>query len=252
MDLSHFSHLMVLVSIVLGMAITELIGSIGAILRNRQGIILHFPLCMWVVLVCLTLIQFWWAAWQFGRLTLSFGGYVGIILIAILHYLLARIVLPDFSSPDVVAEYTSGDKYDLRSYYLRNVAWMSGVAILLIVLIITVDGILFGMHRSSVAAQKLPYRLVFVALLGIVLITGEIDRRRVKKEAEKAARSGELPKPVYRMRRSFLWAHAVITVVFAGALTLFIIKTTPLSLPSLAPQGALVEMDEGHVAPVER
>jgi hypothetical protein len=221
---------MVLISIILGLGITEIMSSVAAIFRNRDRIVLHFPSIMWVALTCLSLVQFWWAVWDFGRVRVSFPTYVLILLVAMFHYLLTRVVLPNFASSDVVEQFQEPRKYHLESFYVRNVSKMCVVAVTTVLLILAVDWWVFRNEPTSTYDEKLGPRLVFLFLLAVVWITGAINLRNVMKEAGAAksrshAGSGlPVPEtlPSYKLKRWVFWLHAACTLFFAVAFTGFI------------------------------
>lgn len=213
-DPSFFSHLMVLISIILGFAITEIFTSVGAILRNRKSIVFSYAPLMWVFVVCLSIVQFWWAMWSFSEVGTEFGPYALLIFITTVNYLLTKIILPNFASADVVGELTSGT-YSLESYYLRNVSWMSGMAVLLVVLSVVNEVSHFGTCAGSMFRAKLPMRLLFVFLLVVMGITGYVRKRELEKDVSAKPSS-------YGFNKRTRIIHNACTSLFAVTFCLYI------------------------------
>lgn len=213
LDTGFFGHLMVLISIILGFGIAELVTSLGAIVRNRKDVTLSFALLMWVALVCLVVVQFWWAAWDFSQKKLSIWDYFAIIVATVFHYLMTTVVLPKLASPEVVEQLMAG-KYRLESFYVRNVTAMCAAAVTLLLVIIGTDLWVFGLGEESRFMDKLLHRVGFMAVLVVLWISGYWNHRRERETARKEAE--------YVLRRGVRALHNVCTLVFAVLLFSFI------------------------------
>ena len=121
-----FSYLSVLLSIILGLGITQVLTSAGRLIRARQAVVLYWPPLVWAGLLLVIYVQSWWS--MFGlrsRTEWSFLGFLVVLLQTVDLYMLSALVLPE----DVAA---SG--VDLRAHYARQAPWFFGflVAALLI------------------------------------------------------------------------------------------------------------------------
>lgn len=159
-----FSYLAVLISIILGLGITHLLGGLGHLLHVRRHARIYWPTLAWVGLLLLLHVQTWWA--MFGLRALrswSFLAFLLVLLQPVILYLLAALVLPDA---------TSDSPSDLQANYFAQSRWFFGLAILLLVV---------SLVRDRVLAGSLPGR-VNLAVHGLLFLgwgTGFISRRDV-------------------------------------------------------------------------
>lgn len=110
--MTPFEYSLVLVSIIVGLAIADLLASVHRLLRARQRIRWHWHPLAATVLVLLVMLQFWWGFYLLGRFQI-WSHYWAFLLLAlqlILMFLLACAALPD----------EVPDRLDLASYYEQN------------------------------------------------------------------------------------------------------------------------------------
>ena len=95
--MTPFEYSLVLVSIFVGLAITDMLVSLHRILRSRTKIHWHWLPLVAALLVLLTLLQFWWGFYQLGRIDVwnQYGAFLLLLLQLILMFLLACAALPD-------------------------------------------------------------------------------------------------------------------------------------------------------------
>jgi hypothetical protein len=131
----QFNYLAVLISIVLGLGITQLLSGVGRLLQGRRRVRLYWPTLAWVGLLLVIQVQTWWA--MFGLRTLrswTFFGFSLVLLQPIVLYLLAALALPDASSETV----------DLREHYYDHSRWFFGLTVLLLAVSLTRDRVITG------------------------------------------------------------------------------------------------------------
>lgn len=63
--MSRFEYLSILVSIVIALAISELVQGWGALIRRRDGARPYGLHVAWTVLGLLAMVQWWWGFWQY-------------------------------------------------------------------------------------------------------------------------------------------------------------------------------------------
>lgn len=91
-----FSYLSVLLSIILGLAITQVLQGYRALLLARGRVRLSSPVLIWSVLILLLAAQAWWASFDLrGRTHWDFLTFAVILLQMILVYMIAALVFPD-------------------------------------------------------------------------------------------------------------------------------------------------------------
>lgn len=162
--MSQFEYVMVLLSIVLGLGITHLLGGVGALLYRTsvQGapVRLYSGHLLWVAYVFFYLIGFWW--WEFswaGTETWGLLLYVFLVLYATSLFLLCVVLFPR----------RADDVTDFGSYFLA--VRKPFYALLLIVTGIDVgEAFLKGpeyMGRLGTMYWSLTFTLVVIAMIGM-------------------------------------------------------------------------------------
>lgn len=107
--MTAFEYLSVLLSIILGLAITQVLQGYRSLLLTRGTIRLYWPTLIWSGLVLLIATQSWWASFALdGRRDWQFGIFAVILVQMGLIYMLAAVVLPDVSG---------GFAIDLQAHY---------------------------------------------------------------------------------------------------------------------------------------
>lgn len=107
-----FSYLSVLLSIILGLAVQQVLQGYRALILSRRRIIFYAPPLIWSVLMLTMVAQHWWASFGLaGRSEWSFGLFATVLIMTALIYMMAAIVLPDVPADE---------KLDLRTHYYRE------------------------------------------------------------------------------------------------------------------------------------
>ena len=111
--MTPFEYSLVLVTIIVGLAIADLLESLHRLLRFRTSIHWHWLPLAAALLVLLTLLQFWWGFYQLGRADVwsQYGAFLLLLLQLVLMFLLACAALPDDNERD---------RLDLGDYYEHN------------------------------------------------------------------------------------------------------------------------------------
>lgn len=95
-----FEYVMVLVSIIIGLALTHILTALGGAVQRLRGhgppIRLEATYLLWVGFVLIWLVSFWWWEFRFQELQIewTFGLYLFIILYAIWLFLLSVVLVP--------------------------------------------------------------------------------------------------------------------------------------------------------------
>jgi len=166
---SPFEYVMVLVSIVIGLAITHILTALAAgvhRLRGRGAALRLDPIYMlWVGYVLIWLVSFWWYEFNFQALRdeWTFGLYLFVITFAILLFLLAAILIPHRLEG-------VGDSY---SYFMEGRRWFFGVSILAMVFDIF-DTLLKGSDYAV-----LPAAMWYTVFSILVVLAALFSRRRI-------------------------------------------------------------------------
>ena len=158
--MDEFSYLSVLLSIILGLAITQILKGFRGLLQSRKRVRLYWPALAWAGLLLLIYVQTWWA--MFGLRShhdWTFGAFAIVLLQTIVLYMLAGLVLPDFFGEEVI---------DLRANYYAHHGWFFGLAILAGVVSIAKDFVLDGALPES---RNLSFHLAFILTAAIAAIS---------------------------------------------------------------------------------
>jgi len=158
--MDQFSYLSVLISIILGLGITQLVTGLGRMIQARGRVQLYSPTIAWVALLLIIHVQTWWA--MFGlrnQAAWSFAQFFIVLLQPLVLSLLAALVLPDIG-PDTAV--------DLRANYFAQSRWFFGLTVLLLVVSLVKDVVLSG---SLPNALNLGTHILLIATSIIAALT---------------------------------------------------------------------------------
>ncbi len=131
-----FSYLSVLLSIIIGLAITQLLQGFGRIIQAREHVRIFWPSLAWAGLLILVCVQSWWA--MFGLRAhedWSFFPFLIVVAQTIDLYLVTALVLPEIAP---------GEEVDLRTHYYRQLTWFYCLTIALILISLAKDLVFSG------------------------------------------------------------------------------------------------------------
>lgn len=152
-----FSYLSVLLSIILGLAITQILQGYRALILTDEKVSIDWLPLVWSVLILLFVTQSWWAS--FGMRThenWTFLSFSGILLQMALLYMMAAVVLPD--APQ-------GATIDLSQHFERHRAAMFGFLLAVLIASVVKDLLLDGRLPT-------PANLGFHAILAVTALIG--------------------------------------------------------------------------------
>ena len=148
-----FSYLSVLISLILGLAITQVLKGFRGLMHARTRVTTYWPAVLWGALIIVMSVQSWWA--MFGLRThtdWTFIEFSVVLAQTIVVYLLAALVLPDFFGDAPV---------NLRDHYYDHRRWFFSLLVLVILISLAkglvIDG---GLPRPT----DLAFHLLFIAL----------------------------------------------------------------------------------------
>jgi hypothetical protein len=110
--ISPFEYIIVLISIILGMGITQILSGVAGMILRWEQLKPYWPHMIWVVLLFVFHIQEWWVTYElrtyeYWRLPV----FLFVILYPVNLYILARILFPLRWSGQII---------DMREFYLQN------------------------------------------------------------------------------------------------------------------------------------
>lgn len=107
-----FSYLSVLLSVILGLAIQQVLLGYRGLALSRRQIGWYAPPLIWSVLILLMVAQHWWSSFGLAeRSDWSFAMFAAILIQTALFYMMAAVVLPDIPSDQPT---------DLKAHYYRE------------------------------------------------------------------------------------------------------------------------------------
>jgi hypothetical protein len=153
-----FGYLGVLLSIILGLGMSQLLTAVGRIVRARDRVRVAFAPLAWAAILLLLYVQFWWSLFDLReRSAWTFLEFSVVLLQAALFYLLAALALPE----DPVAE--GGD---LGQHYARQAPWFFGVLLAALAASLGRDLVLWGRlpDQANLAFHALMVAVGVIAL----------------------------------------------------------------------------------------
>ena len=160
--MDEFSYLSVLISVILGLAVTQILKGFRGIVLSRARVRIYLPVIAWAVLLLLICTQHWWS--MFGmryRHHWTFLQFAMVLLNAILIYMMAGLVFPDFFGEEGV---------DLKESFYSHRGWFFAVGFATIVASVLKDFVLDGKLPQ-------PTNLAFHAIFGTTFLIGALTRR---------------------------------------------------------------------------
>jgi hypothetical protein len=159
---SAFGYLTVLISIVLGLGVAHLLGSVARAVSRRSTTKFYWPTLVWAAVLFIMVIQIWWADFSLSdEAHWTLAGFVSTLLIPATLYFMAFLLMPESN--------------DMHETYFRN-------RVLFFSLLIAVP--IFGwlqqvlveghIHRDTESAA----RLVGIALtIGALCFSSEREQK---------------------------------------------------------------------------
>jgi hypothetical protein len=140
--MDSFTYISVLLSIVLGLAITQVLLGLRGLILTRAKVKLYTPTLTWAVVALLIPIQAWWASFAMReQLKWTFLALLVIMLEMISIYMVAALVLPDITGESYV---------DLRQHFFAHRSWFFGALL---------TAVLFSLLKNLTLHGRLPNRI---------------------------------------------------------------------------------------------
>ena len=148
-----FSYLSVLLSIILGLAITQILQGYRGLLLARGRVIFYAPTMIWTGLLLVITAQAWWSS--FGLVhheNWTFLQFCAVLLQMVLLYMMCGLVLPDIQRDETV---------DLKAHFYREHRPFFAAFLLMLLTSVAKDWILEGHLPSN---ENLAFHGVFAVL----------------------------------------------------------------------------------------
>jgi hypothetical protein len=157
LQIAPYQHVVVVMSIVLGLSVTQLLKGLAQLYRTRNRVPTYWLHTAWVVLLIFFSLVLWWLFWDYRSIEeWSFFRFILYLSPMIVFYFLTAIVIPDPSDP--VSNY--------KEYYFSSRVGFFGTFALQVVLAHAAGVVVRGLPLLDPAD---PVRLAIVVLLLIAM-----------------------------------------------------------------------------------
>jgi hypothetical protein len=158
-----FGYLSVLLSIIVGLGMTQLLAAGGRLIRHRSVVRFYWPPILWAALIVVIFVQLWWT--MFGLRAVREWGFVDFLVVllqSVTLYMMAAVALP---------EEVGDEGVDLREHYQAHQSWMFGFLLATIAV---------SALKELTLAGRLPEgeNLAFHVFFAAVCVSGMVIRRQ--------------------------------------------------------------------------
>ena len=136
-----FAYLSVLLSIIIGLAIAEILQGYGRLLLARGKLRLYAPPLIWSAIMLLMSAQFWWVS--FGLRAIEhwdFAAFCAVLLQTVMLFMGTTLLIPRVDAEDPL---------DLRAHYYRESTPFFGFGLLFITIGLAKDWLLDVFERPA-------------------------------------------------------------------------------------------------------
>jgi hypothetical protein len=149
-----FSYLSVLLSIIIGLAMTQILLGYRGLLLARARVTFYVPSIIWSGLLLILAAQNWWASFGYTRHRgeWTFLAFSTVLLQTVLLYMIAGLVLPDMPP---------GQPVDLKAHYYRERRVFFGLFLAMLAVSVSKDWVVNGALPST---PNLAFHGVFATL----------------------------------------------------------------------------------------
>lgn len=158
--MDEFSYISVLLSVILGLAVTQILKGFRGLVLSRARVQIYWPVIIWAALLLLVCFQNWWSMSGLRhRENWTFLQFAVVLLNTILIYMVAGLVFPDFF----------GEQVDLKENFYAHRGWFFSLAVAVIVA---------SLCKPLVLDHQLadPIDLLFHAIFGVTFLIGALTR----------------------------------------------------------------------------
>jgi len=157
---SPFEHISVLISIILGLGITQLLIGLHRLVQARERVKTYWLSLLWAALIFIAQVEWWWSSYALREETIwNFFYFLFVLLSPVSLYLAAAFALPDIEK---------GERYDLREYYYGSRGWFFGF--------VATGPVLDAIRRAIQAGTIVDYGAVSNAISAVLVGSLAVSR----------------------------------------------------------------------------
>jgi len=162
--ISSFEYVTVLISIVLGLGITQILTGVAKLIQKRNRIIFYWPHLIWIVFVLFLHIQEWWVMYELRTFVpWRLPVFLFIMLYPINLFVMAKVILPDR---------WRSKRIDLSQFYFENFRKFFALLIVAASLSLIYNIFILNLRITDQAVQML---IIFV--FGLLVYRRSMDER---------------------------------------------------------------------------
>lgn len=151
-QISPFEYVSILVSIILGLGITQILSAFSDLLYNFKKVKLYWPHTLWIVFILFLHIQDWFITYQLrGKTVWNLPELSFVLLYPITLFMIAKMMLPTNEAEE---------KQDMKSFYFAQFPIMFYITALGIL-----SSLLFNYFFLEVSIWKQTPLLLFLATI---------------------------------------------------------------------------------------
>ncbi len=117
--MSQFEYIAVLISIIVGLALTQILRGVGRMVTTKDGPRPYWVHLVWTFYFFLLIVLFWWWEFRLDTVDWSLPLYLVVIVYATLLFFVSLVVQPSIT--DQISSY--------KDYYFSNRGWIFGLLI---------------------------------------------------------------------------------------------------------------------------
>ena len=157
-----FEYLMVLVSIILGLGMTQTLRGLSKIARSDAP---YLPLTLWAALLVYLYVQVWWALWDLHAVeSWNQGYFTFVVLIPCSMFAATELLMPMGTTADT----------DWRAHYLKVRRWFYAMIIVFTLLATIETRVLLGVPLMH------PYRIMQLSMLTLLVVGFTSANQRIQ------------------------------------------------------------------------
>lgn len=155
-----FSYLSVLLSIIIGLGMTQILTAVGRLIRHRDRVTMDWLPLLWAAVLLVIFVQVWWSSFGLREFhNWTFLGFLLVLAQTCTLYLMSAVILP---------EQVDEARTDLAAHYQRQQRWFFSLLLATLVVSVLKDQVINGQWPS---ALNLGFHVFFAAIcLSAILI----------------------------------------------------------------------------------
>ena len=159
-----FEYLGVLISVVIGLALTHLVVGVVAVIQSRQSAKLYWVHLLWTFNVLFWLLQFWWFFYSWQALTeWSAGMFYLFVAYALCLSIIAGLLFP-----------VRGSVTDFCEFYFEHARWLFATLV-----IVNLIDIVEVMSKANAGIRPVPPEYIpYVSFVIIASLIAAITKNR--------------------------------------------------------------------------